>query len=108
MKEIFSKVKAGTTEVTCDLFERYIKALIRKYSTLNRPTWLDFGPARVIVLDLEAVAPAGSAEADRQTDLMYLLGRHILARNFFLRPKYAEESPGAGARVSHQAVHRSV
>ncbi len=93
VKDMFSKVKAGTTEETCDLFERYIKALIRKYPTLNRPTRLDFGPARVIVLDLEAVAPAGSAEADRQTDLMYLLGRHILARNFFLRPKYAEEVP---------------
>ncbi len=45
------------------------------------------------MLDLEAVAPAGSADADRQTDLMYFLGRHILARNFFLRPKYAEQVP---------------
>ncbi len=29
-KDMFSKVKAGTTEETCDLFERYIKALIRR------------------------------------------------------------------------------
>jgi len=93
VKDMFSKVKADTTEETCELFERYIKALIRKYPTLNRPTQLDFGPARVIVLDLEAVAPAGSAEANRQTDLMYLLGRHILARNFFLRPSYAKLVP---------------
>ncbi len=93
VKDMFSKVKAATTEETCDLFERYIKALIRKYATLNRPTRLDFGPARVIVLDLDAVAPTGSADADRQTDLMYLLGRHILARNFFLRPKYVKFVP---------------
>ena len=93
VRDMFSKVRAETTEEACQLFERYIKALIRKYPTLNRPTRLDFGPARVIVLDLEAVAPTGSAEADRQTDLMYLLGRHILARNFFLRPKYAQLVP---------------
>lgn len=93
VKDMFSKVRAETTEETCDLFERYIKALIRKYQTLNRPTRLDFGPARVIVLDLGPVAPAGSAEADRQTDLMYLLGRHILARNFFLHPDYIPEVP---------------
>ncbi len=93
VKDMFSKVKAQTTEETCELFERYIKALIRKYPTLNRPTRLDFGPAHVIVLDLDAVAPTGSADADRQTDLMYLLGRHILARNFFLRPKYVKFVP---------------
>ncbi len=93
VKDMFSKVRAETTEQTVELFERYIKALIRQYPTLNRPTRLDFGPARVIVLDLEAVAPTGSAEADRKTDLMYLLGRHILARNFFLRPKYVPYVP---------------
>jgi intracellular multiplication protein IcmB len=93
VRDMFAKVKAETTEETVQLFERYIKALIRRYPTLNRPTRLDFGPARVIVLDLEAVAPTGSAEADRQTDLMYLLGRHILARNFFLRAKYARFVP---------------
>jgi intracellular multiplication protein IcmB len=93
VRDMFAKVRAETTEETVQLFERYIKALIRRYPTLNRPTTLDFGPARVIVLDLEAVAPTGSAEADRQTDLMYLLGRHILARNFFLRAKYARFVP---------------
>ena len=93
VKDMFSKVRAATTEETVELFERYIKALIRKYPTLNRPTRMDFGPARIIVLDLDAVAPTGSAEADRQTDLMYLLGRHILARNFFLRPKYVRFVP---------------
>ena len=93
VKDMFSKVRAETTEETVQLFERYIKALIRKYPTLNRPTRLDFGSARIIVLDLDAVAPTGSAEAERQTDLMYLLGRHILARNFFLRPKYAALVP---------------
>lgn len=88
VRDMFTKVKAETSEQVVELFERYVKALIRRYPTLNHPTTLDFAAARVIVLDLEAVAPTGSADAQRQTSLMYLLGRHILARNFFLRPKY--------------------
>jgi intracellular multiplication protein IcmB len=93
VRDMFTKVRAETSEQVVELFERYVKALIRKYPTLNRPTRLDFGPARVIVLDLEAVTMAGSAEADRQTSLMYLLGRHILGRNFFLRPQYISFVP---------------
>ena len=95
VQDMFTRVKAETSEQVVELFERYIKALIRRYPTLNRPTRLDFGPARVIVLDLDAVAPTGSPEADRQTSLMYLLGRHILARNFFLRPRYISFVPDA-------------
>ena len=40
------------------------------------------------MIDLQYVAPTGSAAANRQTEMMYLLARHILARNFFLHPEY--------------------
>ncbi len=93
VRDMFKAVKAGTEENVPELFERYITALIKQYPTLNKPTTLDFGLARVIVLDLEGVAPTGSPDADRQTELMYLLGRHILAKNFFLRPKYIPMMP---------------
>jgi intracellular multiplication protein IcmB len=93
IRDMFTKVRAATSEQVVELFERYVKALIRKYPSLNRPTRLDFGDARIIVLDLAAITPTGSAEADRQTSLMYLLGRHILARNFFLLPEYTEFVP---------------
>ena len=89
VKDMFSNLKiASTSEQVSGLFERYIYDVIRKFPTLNSPTKLDFGSARIIVLDLAEVAPTGSAAADRQTEMMYLLGRHILARNFFLKPDY--------------------
>ena len=50
----------GTHENLCALFERYIYDFIRKFPTLSQPSKLDFGPARVIVMDLAAVAPTGS------------------------------------------------
>ena len=77
-----------TSESAPQIFERYIEDLIRRFPTLNAPTQLDFGPARIIVIDLQSVAPKGSASAQRQTEMMYLLARHILARNFFLHPEY--------------------
>ena len=84
---------AETSESACTLFERYVYDLIRRFPSLSKPTRLDFGPARIIVLDLAAVAPSGSAAANRQTELMYMLARHLLARNFFLHPDYAEMVP---------------
>jgi intracellular multiplication protein IcmB len=108
VKDMFNKLKINTThEDSCDLFERYIYDIIRKYPTLNSPTKLDFGPARIIVLDLAAVAPTGSASANRQTEMMYMLARHLLARNFFLHPDYAQYVPEA-VREYHRARFQEI
>jgi intracellular multiplication protein IcmB len=94
VKDMFANLKiAMTAEQASELFERYIYDVIRKFPTLNHATRLDFGPARIIVLDLAEVAPTGSAAANRQTEMMYLLARHILARNFFLKPDYLPYVP---------------
>ncbi|SFK80411.1 ATP-binding protein [Methylocapsa palsarum] len=94
VKDRFASLKISiTAEHASELFERYIYDAIRNYPTLNNPTKLDFGSARIIVLDLQDVAPTGSAANNRQTEMMYLLGRHILARNFFVRPDYLHYIP---------------
>jgi intracellular multiplication protein IcmB len=94
VRDLFDNLKiAETSERASQIFERYIDDLIRRFPTLNQPTRLDFGPARIIGLDLQAVAPTGSAGANRQTEMMYLLARHILARNFFLHPEYLQFVP---------------
>ncbi len=96
VKDAFGKLKiAITSEAATELFARYITDMIKRFPTLNHPTRLDFGPARIIVMDLAAVAPTGSAQSNRQTEMMYMLGRHILARNFFLHPEYADHVPEA-------------
>ena len=96
IRDTFDRVTIQeTSEQVGALFERYITDAIRRYPTLNAPTQLDFGPARIIVLDLQYVAPSGSADANRQTEIMYLLARHILGRNFFLHPEYLVHVPDA-------------
>ena len=102
VRDMFDSLKlAETSEKASQIFERYISDLIRRYETLNAPTQLDFGPARIIVLDLQYIAPSGSAAANRQTEMVYLLARHILGRNFFLHPEYVKFIP---ERV--QAYHK--
>ena len=41
------------------------------------------------------MAPSGSATSNRQAEMMYLLRRHILGRNFFLRPACVHNAPEA-------------
>ena len=85
-----------TNETLNEIFERYIYDFMRTYETLACPTRLDFGSARVIVMDLAAVAPSGGSSASkRTTEIMYMVARQILARNFFLHPDYADEAPPA-------------
>jgi len=90
---LYSKPKAQTDETLIELFERYVTALIDWLPNISQPTVFDTGDARVIVLDLEDVAPAGSPRDDRQTEIMYLMGRHILGRDMFLRPGYVRYVP---------------
>jgi len=108
VRDLFDSLKLSqTSEKASQIFERYIADLIRRFPTLNAPTQLDFGPARIIVLDLQYVAPTGSAAANRQTEMMYLLARHILARNFFLHPEYVVHVPER-VRAYHDRRFREV
>ena len=47
---------------------------------------------------LQEVAPTGSATSNRQAEMMYLLRRYILGRNFFLRPDCVHHVPEAVRR----------
>ena len=108
VKDAFAALKINATgEEATQLFARYVTDFIKRFPTLNASTRLDFGPARIIVIDLAAVAPTGSAQADRQTEMMYMLGRHVLARNFFLHPEHAAFVPEA-VRPYHLARFREV
>jgi intracellular multiplication protein IcmB len=112
VKDLFGRLQIQMThEQLAEIFARYMQDLIRRFPILNRPTRLDFGPARIIVLDLAAVAPTGSAAANRQTEMMYMLGRHVLARNFFLHPDYLSQVPEPVRdyhRVRFQEAHEGV
>ena len=96
VEDLFSDTKIPTGESVIVAFTRMISGSIREYPILAAPTKFDIGGARVCALDLDEVAPRGGASADRQTAVMYMLARYVLARDYFLneevlksfRPEY--------------------
>lgn len=76
-------------EPVTDFFWRQCVDAIGAYPLLGDPSRFDIGDAQIVSLDLDEVAPRGGAEADRQTAVMYMLGRHLLASRFFLMPEDA-------------------
>ena len=69
-------------------------ALSGQWPLMFEPTAFDIGHVRVAAIDLAAVAPQGSPEADRQTAAMYMLARHVLTRHWWGRRGGAGRGPG--------------
>lgn len=80
-------------ELVIDIAKRMISSAIREYAILQRPTAFDIGESRVVALDLDEVAPKGGGPADKQTALMYMLARFVLAKDFYLGPEILSEMP---------------
>ncbi|MDR2460835.1 MAG: hypothetical protein LBE38_08660 [Deltaproteobacteria bacterium] len=78
----------GTGEDIKDYAWRCLSEAIRDYPLIAEKTRFSVGDARVIALDLDEVAPRGAgALGDRQTAIMYMLGRYLAAGRFFLMPQ---------------------
>lgn len=84
VEDLYGKIIAPTGETLIVAFSRMISAAIREYPILSQPTRFDLGEARVIALDLDEVAKSGGDAATRQTAVMYMLARYIVAKNFYL------------------------
>ncbi|MFO1352999.1 MAG: hypothetical protein U1F68_20925 [Gammaproteobacteria bacterium] len=64
-----------------------------QFPFLARPTALDIGNARVVVLDLEDVASRGGAASERETAVAFMLARHVTANLHFLHPDHLPSIP---------------
>lgn len=66
-------------------FQRMISEVVRDFPIISSYTRFSIGSARIISLDLMDVTVGGAgAGAKKQTALMYMLARQVLARDFFL------------------------
>jgi len=90
IEDLYGKVTAPTGESLISSFSRMISGAVREYPILSRITSFDIGDARIVSLDLDEVAKSGGDAADRQTSVMYMLARYVLARHYYL----TEESLG--------------
>jgi intracellular multiplication protein IcmB len=91
IKDLFADIKTPAGENYVDAYSRNISGVIRSFPTLTSITRLDFEGTKVVSLDLDEVAKSGSAAAEKQTAIMYMLARHVLGRDFFLNANEVEK-----------------
>ncbi|CEK11399.1 type IV secretion protein IcmB [Legionella hackeliae] len=93
IEDLYEKVTAPTGESLINAFARMISGAVREYPILSRVTSFDIGDARVVSLDLDEVAKSGGDAADRQTAVMYMLARYVLARHYYLTEESLNNIP---------------
>ncbi len=101
VEDLYGAITAPTGEPLITAFGRMISSSIREYPILSRVTSFDLGDARVVSLDLDEVAKSGGDAADRQTAVMYMLARYILARHYYLTEDSVVDMPD-----SYQHYHK--
>lgn len=93
VEDLYGKIIAPTGEPIISAFVRMISSAIREYPIISQTTKFDIGDARIVSLDLDEVAKSGGDAASRQTSVMYMLARYVLARHYFLTEENANDMP---------------
>ena len=101
IQDLYGKITAPTGEPLIHAFARMISSAVREYPIISQVTRFDIGDARVVALDLDEVARSGGDAANRQTAVMYMLARYVLARHYFLIEDNVADMPEAYRRY-HQ------
>ncbi|OGT52817.1 MAG: type IV secretion protein IcmB [Gammaproteobacteria bacterium RIFCSPHIGHO2_12_FULL_41_15] len=95
IQDLYGKIIAPTGEPLIHAVARMISSAIREYPIISQVTRFDLGDARVVALDLDEVARSGGDAANRQTAVMYMLARYVLARHYFLTDDNVTDMPEA-------------
>jgi len=93
IEDLYGDIVAPTGESLIDAFARMISSAVREYPILSRVTRFDLGDAKIVSLDLDEVAKTGGEAADRQTAVMYMLARFILAKNYYMTEENVYDMP---------------
>ncbi len=93
IEDLYGKITAPTGETLINAFSRMVSSSVREYPILSRVSRFDLGDARVVSLDLDEVAKSGGDAADRQTAVMYMLARYVLARHYYLTEESMNNIP---------------
>jgi intracellular multiplication protein IcmB len=93
VEDLYGGITISTGETLINAFARMVSGAVREYPILSRVTAFDLGEARVVSLDLDEVAKSGGDAADRQTAVMYMLARHVLAKDFYLNDDNVTDMP---------------
>lgn len=84
--DAYREAPSATSELILDVFTRNIQTAQSEYELISDVTRFDIGNARAISIDLEEVVTGtDSEEGKRRAAMMFLFGRRLGAKNYFLR-----------------------
>ncbi|EPX83994.1 ATP-binding protein [Salipiger mucosus] len=105
VQDVHGSAKTTTGEPLIDVFQRMISSALREYEILTVPTRFDIGDSRVVSLDIDEAAPRGGDPADKQTSLVYMLARFVLARDFYLNEEVVHLIPESYQRHHEKRIN---
>jgi intracellular multiplication protein IcmB len=100
--DLYNRITTPTGETLIQAYSRMISSAVREYPIISQVTRFDLGEARIVALDLDEVARSGGDAANRQTGVMYMLARYVLARHYYLAEDNISDMP-APYREYHRA-----
>lgn len=97
LKNFFGKASTGLAdEKMIDFANQQLSSVTQSLPMISNPTAFHLGEARIIALDLNEVTKDGGTEKDKkQSSIIYLLARHILTQNFYLKEDVIDQFPEA-------------
>ena len=101
IQDLYGKITTPTSEDLIHAYARMVSSAVREYPIIAQTTRFDLGEAKVVALDLDEVARSGGDAANRQTAVMYMLARYVMARHYFLIEDNVSDMPEA-YRSYHQ------
>ena len=104
IQDLYGKIVAPTGEPLIHAFARMISSAVREYPIISQVTQFDLGESRVVALDLDEVARSGGDAANRQTAVMYMLARYVLARHYYLTEESVIDMPEAYRQYHHRRI----
>lgn len=104
IEDLYGKITTPTGETLINAFTRMVSSAIREYPILAQITQFDIGDARIVSLDLDEVAKGGGDAGDRQTAVMYMLARYVLARHYYLTEDNVSDMSDAYRSYHEQRV----
>lgn len=107
IQDLYGKITTPTNEDLIHSFSRMISGAVREYPIIAQATRFDIGEAKIVALDLDEVARSGGDAANRQTAVMYMLARYVLARHYYLTEDNVADMP-EGYRSYHETRIREI
>lgn len=95
LKNFFGKAATGLAdEKMIDFANQQLSSVTQSLPMISNPTAFKIGEAKIIALDLNEVTKDGGTEKDKkQSAIMYLLARHVLTQNFYLKEAILDQFP---------------